>query len=420
MNIGIVIGRIGGVDGVALETEKWITVLRRMGHRVFVLTGQLERPIADVERVTLLDLLAFDHPQAVEHQQLAFFGKPAREAALLELLRRDAAAIERGILDWIAEHDITCLIAENASALPFHLTLGMALREVYASTNLLIVTHDHDFPWERGERYATPFHGVRYILEECFPVRLPHVRHAVINSPARATLRDRLGVQQVVVVPNVMDFDAPFGQPNAHNAHLRADLGLPADARLLFQVTRIVARKGIETAIHLVHRLQDPTVHLVITGTALDEPDQPYPHMLRQLALELGVQHRVHFASDQFTPSRYSLSDAYAHADACTYFSTYEGFGNAFVEALVARRPVLVNNYEPVYWPDIGSLGFETVMIDSGVLTDETIRQARRVLDEPEHRRRMVQRNFELGRLHFSYQALQRLLQRLLDPTVLG
>ena len=47
MMIGIVIGRIGGVDGVALETEKWITVLRRLGHDVRVLTGELEAPRSD-------------------------------------------------------------------------------------------------------------------------------------------------------------------------------------------------------------------------------------------------------------------------------------------------------------------------------------------------------------------------------------
>ena len=37
MNIGIIIGRIGGVDGVALETEKWIEVLRSMGHHIYTL-----------------------------------------------------------------------------------------------------------------------------------------------------------------------------------------------------------------------------------------------------------------------------------------------------------------------------------------------------------------------------------------------
>ena len=34
MRIGIIIARIGGIDGVALETEKWIEVLRKMGNEV--------------------------------------------------------------------------------------------------------------------------------------------------------------------------------------------------------------------------------------------------------------------------------------------------------------------------------------------------------------------------------------------------
>ena len=37
MNVGIIIGRIGDVDGVALETEKWIEVLQKMGHKIFIL-----------------------------------------------------------------------------------------------------------------------------------------------------------------------------------------------------------------------------------------------------------------------------------------------------------------------------------------------------------------------------------------------
>ena len=46
MNIGIIIGRIGGVDDVALETEKWINVLKSMGHNTYTLSGQFqERPM---------------------------------------------------------------------------------------------------------------------------------------------------------------------------------------------------------------------------------------------------------------------------------------------------------------------------------------------------------------------------------------
>jgi glycosyltransferase involved in cell wall biosynthesis len=420
MKIGIVIGRIGGVDGVALETEKWIEVLRRMGHQVSVLSGELEGELA--VPVTLLPELSFDHPDNVTSQRQAYLGESAKEEEQVAALEQQAGQIERGILGWIKQESIECLLAENASALPFHLTMGIALRAVYERTGLPAVTHDHDFRWERGERYESPFAKIRRILEDCFPVSLPNVRHAVINSAADKTLSERLGIEGSVVVPNVMDFERPFGQPDDYSADLRLELGLDELAIPLFQVTRIVRRKGVETAIQLVERFEDERVKLVITGTERDEPDRAYYDELVALARRLGLQERVLFAGDRFDNQRrqtpegrkvYSLEDAYAHAAACTYFSTYEGFGNAFVEAVVARCPIFVNNYEPVYWPDIGAKGFDTVMIEGGELTAEAVEQAREVLEDPTRRQRMVDHNYALGREHFSFQALQVLLEEL-------
>ena len=278
MKIGMVIGRIGGIDGVALETEKWITVLVRLGHEVHLLTGQLEGPAdsallfhpgrkgAEDSRVTLLPELAFDHPLTEQGQLKAFYGQPTDEGSFLQQLEDEADVIEQGILRWVEDKGIQCLVAENASALPCHLTMGMALGRAFFRTGLPVVTHDHDFAWERGDRYKTPFQGVDRIIEEFFPVNLPNVRHAVINKAARASLEGRFGIKDVVVVPNVMDFDEPVGVPDDYNRDLSQSLGLSEDDILLFQITRIVARKGIETAIELVSRLHEPRVKLVITG----------------------------------------------------------------------------------------------------------------------------------------------------------
>jgi mannosylglucosylglycerate synthase len=414
MKVGFVIGRIGGVDGVALETEKWIAVLQRMGHEVRVLTGELEGEVAGT---SLLPELAFSHPFTVEEQEIAFFGKPADEGELLERLEAQAAKIEAGILSWLEREGVELLISENASALPCHLSMGMALQRVFARQGIPAVTHDHDFPWERGDRYATPYQGVREIIEACFPVKLHNVRHAVINTAARETLDERFGIQGAVVVPNVMDFERTYAAQDQYNEGLLADLGLGADDIPLFQITRIVGRKGIDTAIQLLHELDDPRVKLVITGTSTDDTEG-CTAALHALTRRLELEAQVLFAGDRFGAYRgtegqgrkiYSLEDGYARARACTYFSTYEGFGNAFVEAVVARRPIFVNRYEPVYWPDIGSKGFETVMIEGGELTANAVAQIRDLLDDPLRVERMVARNFELGREHFSYEALERL-----------
>ena len=59
MRIGIIIGRIGGVDGVALETEKWIDVLKKLGHEVFIMSGEFESWDMDYEHDYLFPALSF-------------------------------------------------------------------------------------------------------------------------------------------------------------------------------------------------------------------------------------------------------------------------------------------------------------------------------------------------------------------------
>ncbi|MCK4750877.1 MAG: hypothetical protein KAT15_27655, partial [Bacteroidales bacterium] len=99
---------------------------------------------------------------------------------------------------------------------------------------------------------------------------------------------------------------------------------------------------------------------------------------------------------------------------ACTYFSTYEGFGNAFVEAVLAKCPIFVNNYEPVYMPDIGSKGFKAVMIENGKLTEEAVKAMAEVIYDPSLAREIAEYNHELGKKYFSYDTLREKLEELI------
>ncbi len=419
MRIGIVIGRIGGVDGVALETEKWVAVLRRLGHEVLILTGEVdsERP-----GVTVLPELGFSHPATIREQDDAFFVQDADEGELMSRLRRDADDIERQVLSWLTTTGIDLLIPQNSTTLPCHLTMGMALKRVIEHTGIPTIAHEHDFHWERGDRYQSRYEGVRSIIDECFPPDLPNLTHVVINSHCRDSLRHERHIE-AHVIPNVMDFEAAFGQRDSFNRDLPDVLGFRRDDIVLFQVTRIVRRKGIETAIELVERLDDPRIKLVITGTTTDDHKESYFRELWTRAAKLPRPGQVKFCGQRFGNTRisangslpvFSLSDAYAHAHACTYFSRYEGFGNAFVEAVAARVPIFVNNYRPVYWPDIGSKGFKTIQIEDNQLTDEAVDGIRAVLTDPGYRAEIVDFNFELGRQHFSYDVLAQHLEALL------
>ncbi len=426
MRIGIIIGRIGGVDGVALETEKWIEVLKRMGHKIYVISGQFEERAINPEHETLIPEMSFFSPESYWGQKKAFFYPDSNQDELIEHIELYSKVIYKKILDWVHDEKIDLLISENASALPSHLEMGLAIKKVIQKLGLPTITHDHDFAWERGERYLSPYRKINDLINDTFPLRLPNSIHAVINSHARETLKNRYN-RDSVVVPNVMDFNQPFGMTTEKNKCLHRNLGYGCEDILLFQITRVVRRKGIETAIKLIHKLEDENIKLVITGNYNDDAGNKYYMELIELIHLLKLGHQVSFAYHLFNNKgltsresdlNYSLSDAYAQARACTYFSTYEGFGNAFVEAVLAKRPIFVNNYKPVFWTDIGSKGFKTVMIEEGRLTDNAIEEMKEIIYNENLNREIAEHNYNLGKKLFSYDTLKEKLQELLEKAL--
>jgi len=426
MNIGIIIGRIGGVDGVALETEKWIDVLTAMGHRVFTLSGQFQERPLDPDTETLVPEMSFFSPESFWSQKKAFFYPETNVGELIEHLNLYSKVIYKRIMNWIQERNIQLLISENASALPSHLEMGMAINKAVHKTGLPTITHDHDFAWERGDRYLSPHPEINEFISEVFPLRAPNSIHAVINTHAAKSLNERFA-RQAINVPNVMDFDQPFGLPTEKNKKLAEHLGFASTELLLFQITRIVRRKGIESAIRLIHELKDKKIKLIITGNYADDAGSAYYNELVNQINELKLGKQVSFAYHLFHNKGlssgkgevgFSLSDAYARATACTYFSTYEGFGNAFVEAVLARRPIFVNNYEPVYMPDIGSKGFKTVMIENGELSPEAISAMAEVIYNPSLAREIAAYNYQLGKKYFSYDTLRVKLGQLIEKAM--
>jgi glycosyltransferase involved in cell wall biosynthesis len=120
------------------------------------------------------------------------------------------------------------------------------------------------------------------------------------------------------------------------------------------------------------------------------------------------------FSSNQFSENRgrtedgrkiYSLSDAYPHADLVTYPSLIEGFGNAFLEALYYKKPIVVNNYS-IFATDIRPKGFKVIEFDE-YITEQTVQATLQVLDDPEHQAQICDYNYELALRHYSYRLLR-------------
>jgi glycosyltransferase involved in cell wall biosynthesis len=108
----------------------------------------------------------------------------------------------------------------------------------------------------------------------------------------------------------------------------------------------------------------------------------------------------------------YTLWDVYPHADLITYPSTYEGFGNAFIEAVYFKKPILVNRYS-AYVLDIRPYGFEVIEME-GYVTPDVLEKINRLIQDRKSFGKRGEKNFELAARYFSYEVLKRKLRYIL------
>ena len=109
----------------------------------------------------------------------------------------------------------------------------------------------------------------------------------------------------------------------------------------------------------------------------------------------------------------YTLMDVYPHADLITYPSLYEGFGNAFLEAIYFKKPILINR-DAIFVRDIEPQEFDLIVMD-GFLTQKNIEEVKEVLMSEKRREQMVETNYQIAKKHYSYAVLRKKLNYLLN-----
>lgn len=400
MNFGFVSTRFAGTDGVSLESLKWAAVLEEAGHLVFWFSGLSDRP-ADRSRV--VPEAHFAHP-AVEAVNAAVWDVDEIPPEVDDEISRLRRLYLRELESFVERFGIEVLVPQNAVTIPMNVPLGLAIADLIRRTAIPTMAHHHDFHWER-ERFTGS--GVTPLLEEAFPPHLPGMAHAVIHSGARRDLRERFGIE-AVLVPNVMPFERDPPAARQEGATVRASLGLEEADRLILQPTRVVPRKGIELAIELLDRLDDVRNHLVVSHEAGDE-GLAYRDALLEMAGERGV--KIHFLEPEDGTGP-SLDDLYHAADLVSFPSLFEGFGNALLEAVWFGKPVFVNRY-PVFRTDIEPLGFHFTMIDHEVGA-EAVEEVRALLADPESVKPLLLENRRLAAAHFGYTTLRERIGELL------
>lgn len=403
LNIGFVSTRFAGIDGVSLESSKWAQVLEDQGHKCFWFAGKLSKSNA----ISLQVVQAYFKDEQNRWINRQLFGNHTKSLRLARIICNHKSTIAARLKLFIDMFKIELLVVENALAIPMHIPLGLALADVIAETGIPTIAHHHDFYWER-ERYL-PLNGSKIYIHRAFPPRLPNIEHVVINSGARASLARRKGLA-ATVIPNALDFENPPRIDKDRVLALRKAIGLKPDDIMFLQPTRIVERKGIESAIELIKKLDQGNIKLVVSHAAGDEGFK-YVLKLNALAREAGIRVRyIHdMVTDPYAPiknskHRFSLWEVYQAADFVTFPSHYEGFGNALLETIYFKKPMLVNRYK-IFKDDIEPKGFDVIKMD-GRLTGGIVAQVKHIINDGNRRAKMVTDNYRIAQEHYSYSLL--------------
>lgn len=409
-NIGFISTRFQGTDGVSLETEKWVTVLKRMGYQPYYFAGLSDW---DPKRTMIVPEAFFDHPSNREIQSKSF-KVYRRTSELTGLIHKTRRKMKTALYHFIHKFNIDLIIAENCLAIPMNLPLGLALTELIAEMGIPTIAHHHDFWWERPRFYVN---AVADIINTAFPPSLPSIQHVVIQTQADRELSYRTGLSPSVI-PNVLDFKKKPPGVNHYNVDVREAFGIGKDEFFILQPTRVVARKGIEHTIEVVSRLKSPNAKVVITHSISDEGDA-YEKRIMSYAEHMGVEliMKPEIIDDRRGRTAdgkkiYTLWDVYPHADLITYPSTYEGFGNAFIEAVYFKKPILVNRYS-AYVLDIKPLGFKVLEME-GYVTPDVLDEINHLIDNRDSFQENAENNFCLASRFFSYEVLRRKLRNIL------
>jgi len=438
-NIGIVCGKLGDVDGVSLEVEKWVRILLGLGHEIFTFAGHYTALLPDIPEghQIRIDEIRFGSEKQLEYERQVFPYlqnnpprlSPERKRQLIEELEQDGTVAANEIFSYIQKFSIDVIIAQNTNAMPMTLIGGMAVYKLATWRRVATIFHHHDFWWERS-RFSQNY--IEQLLGRIMPPVDPGLEHVVLSSYAEHILRSIKRVHPRVI-PNCEDFENPVVK-DEYNSRFREELGFSESDVLIVQPTRIVRRKRIEDSLELVGRFLQkyPEFHsrvkFIISLYQGDEPDVHYIDEIRATAEKYRIS--LHLISDRVAAERrtgesgeifFTNRDVLVNADIVTYLPIWEGFGNALLEAIAARVPVVTTEYL-VYKTDIKVVGFKNVEIRDIydrhgrlVIPDRAAEEMHRLLTDPDEYAARVEHNFQLGKKEFGLEVLKERIRYVFD-----
>lgn len=416
--IAIISTRLGGVDGVSIEADKWAGAYKSIGFDPVYIAGKFGRE--DTSTFFIIEEMDYYFSEVAEIRKISFNEEmKATEndlGRLIDSIGRVKDIIKDKFLKILDNNKIKYLSIENALTIPLNIPLAVALTEIISENNVKAITRHHDFYWERKQFLCS---NVEKMLDDYFPPDLSDLKHVVINTPAKKSIYDKKKIE-AVYIPNIFDFDL-INKIGNRSMEVKKFLDMDDDDYLILQPTRLIARKNIERTIDLVDKLSkktDKKIKLIISGKP-EESELDYFKKITELAAKTGINlvlsKNDHNNIPEYTRKdlfkKFDIYDIYKACDLVTLPSDVEGFGNPVIEASALKKPLFVNNY-PVL-ADMLSKGFEFIVIDKKV-DKRSVEKTFGMLTDHKLRDKVTSENFKIVKQHYSIDYLISRLKKLI------
>jgi glycosyltransferase involved in cell wall biosynthesis len=333
---------VGGVERVIGNHAR---LLSDNGHQVQIVAGrgaQVDPRVPFVE-VPLLDSI---------HPEILFLKAELDRGILPKEFAKQSEKIEEILGPFFASADV--VFAHNVCSLGKNLALTAALESLLRKKKLssLILWH-HDIAW-LASRYRSELHpGYPWDL---LRTHWPGVIHVTVSKWRQSQLAKLLNLPlgDIRVIPGGVDREELLNL-SLDTRRLVERLDLLGAHPLFLLPVRLTRRKNIETALHVMAKLQKgsyPQVQLVVTGPPgpHNPANQEYFRFLTDLCHQLGLDGSVHFLAQhrkEYFPD-HVIADLFRLADALILPSMEEGFGLPLLEAGITKLPVFCSDIPPL------------------------------------------------------------------------
>ena len=251
-------------------------------------------------------------------------------------------------------------IVHNIPSMPFNFAATAAINELAdeMKTRFIFWLHDTILVREEWQDYVGKF---PLTLLHHKNQRVTFVTPTSFRARQFASLKSPYKIPRMQVIPNGVSVEE-YLKIDEITKQLMTRLGLSFNDFIVVTPVRVLPRKNIELALHVVHELihlsgKRRKIKLLVTGPPGSDPESvAYERQLRKDIKMRRLQDSVIFCHDVISFKRkfsnnkiikWSVADVYNIADLVFIPSKEEGFGLPVIEAGAARKPIFCSRIPP-------------------------------------------------------------------------